>query len=271
MIPVGMHEGRGAVSLQWGEVVAVYREDSARGARWTCDVRVTTGAPVERCLIVGDRLPLVNQPNRPSWGVVGYIGSNAHDPVFWPCPWTSETDPEIVSHDKLDRHEFFTFHIENQRGEVTPEAPNGTNADAFGVYTIRAPGNAPPNEDNGPAHRYLQIVSRPRSGGGSGKVQLMGGSRRMARAQADGAAGDYVAISASTSPNFAAWLAWAHGVLTAAATDLGLPPFPGAVGGDGAPAGDPVPAVDGGAAGEAPAGAQLVGAIITGSQVVTGA
>jgi len=306
---IGMGEGRIAFALHWGKVEKVYRGTPKHGALWLVDVRLTTGAPVEKAKVVGNRLPLVHSKKRQSWGLVGYIGANVHDPVFIPATYLAETDAEIRTHDLLDQHEFFTFHIENQNIEPTPEAPNGTTEDAFGVYTIRAPGNAPPNEDNGHANRYFQIVSAPRKSPGSGgKVQMMGGGRRGARAGAtgDGGPGDFIVIDQSTSPAFVAWqqqvtaainalialvsaagvgqaaLAAQTGALTgwagAAAAAIPtaapvVPPAPAALGAPPAPIAPPLDGVPGVPGNEpvAPAEFQTVGQIVTGSVTVTGA
>ena len=299
---IGVGAGRLAFSLHWAKVIASFRDEPRYGAQWLVDVRLTTGANVEKAKVVGNRLPLVHDETHPSWGVIGYIGGNTHDPIFWPCPWTYESRAEIASHDMLDRHEVFTFHIESFRGDVSDDAPQGTD-DAFGVYTIRAPGNAPPNEDNGPATRYMQIVSAKRRSGGFGKVQMLGGVRRLARGGATSGdpRGDYVAIDVTSSPAFIAWMqavtaalatvsagltALAEGQAALAAQTVALqawgatvappcPPLPPAPADPPAPPVavplpvDPVPDVDGG--GGLPGDVvQVVGQIVTGSATVTG-
>lgn len=244
------------------------RTSGGRASQWIVDLEdLDSGALVPGALVVGARRPIVTSKTRPSIGVYTALAGNASKCIFWPLIWPACSKRDIASHDLLDEHETITVHI--QRG-----AKSGNTA-----YTIKKPDLDRSDDSEFEAgqvykrdylqERYLQIIADKDGHGVS--FEMLGGSRRMARAgtTGDGGKGDYVQIDAETSPNFTAWFLALQALYTAAAPALGLP-LPGQPGGPPVPAGDPVPAVDGEVPGAPPAGPSVVGAIVTGSTSTRG-
>jgi len=254
------------------------RTPGKKASQWVVDLEdLDSGAVVEGALVVGARRPIVTSKTRPSIGVYTALAGNSAKCIFWPLVWPSCSKRDIASHDLLDEHETITVHI--QRG-----AKSGNTA-----YTIKKPDLDRSDDSEFEAgqvyqrdylqERYLQILADKTGHGVS--FEMLGGSRRMARAgtTGEGGKGDYVQIDAETSPVFAAWMAWVTNAITALSvvSQAGggpippnvIPPFP-TLGPDGAPAGDPVPPVDGEAPGAPPVGASVIGAIVTGSTSTRG-
>lgn len=213
-----------------------------KAKQWLADLVDTDHNPIPGALVLGPRLPLIG-----SWGAVGFFGGNLHDPYFIGAPWTMEDQKDVETHVLLDRFGPMTFHLIEK-----------------GVYTIKKP--AP---HGGAQERLFQVTL--------GSVEMMGGTRRLARAGGAGEGGDergdYVAVDAETSPSFVSWMVWVTQALQALVAAAGNPvpalPPPPDLGGDGAPAADRVPETDG-QGGEEPATAQVVGRIVTGSPIVRG-
>jgi hypothetical protein len=249
------------------------RTGEGQATQWIADLEdIDSGALIIGALVEGDGRPLVHTKVRPSVGVYQALAGNAHKCTFRPWRWPSCSPEDIASHDLLAEYETITFHV------FRSPSTGAT------FYTVKKPDlHRAAQEEPGAGHvhqeRYLQIVA-----GKDGEpiaFEMLGGPRRMARAgnADDGGKGDFTQIDAETSPNFVAWMAWVTAALTAIAgvsqAEGGpippnvIAPFP-SLGGDGAPLGDPVPAVDGGEAGPAPVGASVVGAIVTGSTATRG-
>lgn len=247
---------------RYGSVTAVDRARSVTGGeafRWVATVECTDGMVLDRCLVVGRRVPRVHTAERPSFGLVGAFGANATDPWFIPSPWSAATLEELKAFLALDEFDSVSIRVRND-----------------GAWIVDAP---VPDSDE----RESRILVA------ENLVAMLGGSRRMARAGVHGSEepldvyGDAVAIDQITSPLFFAWAKWVTQALNALLTiaqDGGGPIPPGAgnpiltpyvaITPEGYPLGDEVPAIDGQGGGGAPDFPQVVGRIVTGSTNVRG-
>lgn len=263
MVPtsIGGHAGdlaRFSPAIRFGWVTRIRRGrglDGGAAAQWRCDVECTDGGDAPNCLVIGPRLPHVHTDEQPAFGLVGTFGANRLDPWFLPLVWGAATLEQIRANVALDVFQTVTFRVADD-----------------GSYFVEVP------TPDGGAEKRLEIS------GPQALFLMLGGTRRLARAgTVDGSeAGDYVAIDAASSPTFVAWMQWVTAALNAllAVAQAGGGPIPNGQGNaaltpfvltgpDGAPAGDTVPEVEG-QGGEAPAAAQVVGRIVTGSSTVRG-